>query len=248
MKKSLLVLIVAAMCADSFGEILVYKVSDNMSGYTVGPSWGASFAQQFKGSINGYVVVDVNATTLNTITSADANDANNNPAFIAIKKRSFVIFDGNNPKAQTEFDLTKSGKQYQQKFEIRTKSGTVTNKVIVAPQFYFIYNSSSPNLSVEFFQIQGVLTGQLSDVDIGLAAKAVVPKSIKGRALYNILTDFGGSQGSDGNVSFILDSFYTKTANSGATPMTVPQTIAYIKEKLIKSGYTATTFAKFFGQ
>jgi hypothetical protein len=248
MKKVLMVLIVVAMYANSFGAVLVYRVSDSMSGYTVGPSWGPSFAQQFRGSINGYVVVDVNTTTLNTITTSDVNDANNNPAFIAIKKRSFVAFDGNTPKAQTEFDLTKSGKPYQQKFAIRTKSGKATKKVIVVPQFYFVYNASSPKLSVEFYQTQGVLVDQLDTVDIGLPAKAVIPRSIKGQAFYNVVTDFGGSQSSIGNVSFMLDKSFTKTANTGAIPMTVSETIDFIEQDLVKHGYAEVTFTEFFGQ
>jgi hypothetical protein len=129
----------------------------------------------------------------------------------------------------------------------------VTRKAIVLPQFYFGYTATDPNLKVEFFQTkngltQSVLTSQLKIVDIGIPIKAVVPPSIKGRAFYNVTTVSGGSQNSIGNVSFTLDSSYTKTANTGAIPMTVSETVAYIEQKLVKRGYTAGTFAQFFAQ
>lgn len=240
------------ICANSFGEILVYKVSDSMSGFAVVPSWAPNAAQNFKGGIRGYVVVSVNTTTLNTNTSSDAN---NKPAFIAVDHREFVIFDGNNPKVQTKFDLTQpinpadpNNTRFNLKFEILTKNGKATNKVIVLPQFYFVYNATSPKLSVQFFQTQSVLVGQLDTVDIGVPIKAVIPKSIKGQAFYNVLTDFGGSQSSIGNVSFKLDNSFTKTANTGAIPMMVSETIDFIQQELVKRGHTEVTFTKFFGQ
>jgi hypothetical protein len=246
MKKVLMVLIVVTMYANSFGEVLVYKVSSSMSGYTVDPNSDPNTAQQFKGSIRGYVVVGINTTTLNT--TNNVSNSKNKPAFIAVKDRSFVAFDGNNTKVQTEFNLTTAGDQYMQKFEILTKNGTVTRKGIVVPQFFFVYTATDPNLRVEFFQTQSVLTGQLKTVDIGIPIKAVIPPSIKGRAFYNVTTDSGGSQNSIGNVSFTLDKSFTQTANTGSIPLTVSETIDYIEQKLVKRGYTEVTFTKFFGQ
>ncbi|HEY5141185.1 MAG TPA: hypothetical protein VIJ25_18000, partial [Methylococcales bacterium] len=124
MNKILMVLFVVAMCANSFGEVLVYRVSDNMSGYTVDPNSDPNTAQRFRGGIRGYVVVGISTTTLNT--TNNVSNSKNKPAFIAVKDRSFVSFDGNNPNVQTEFNLTSSGDQYQQKFQLLTKGNRLT--------------------------------------------------------------------------------------------------------------------------
>jgi hypothetical protein len=243
MKKILTAVIVLALCANSYGTILVYKVSEHLSGFTVGPSQQPNTGKKTRDTLKGFVVINVNTTTLNSVTT----DPNNRPAFIAVDPKSFVILSASVPDVQqAAFNLTTAGDKYMQKFLILKNNGKATKKVIILPDFIFRFDRSSPVLVVQFSN--SLVDGKLVSVDIGTATKALVPRSIKGDAFYFITTDVGGAQETVGRVSFKLDSSLTKLANDRAIPFTVNQTVEQIAEKLTKSGHMEMTPVEFYGQ
>ena len=243
MKKILTIVVVLALCVNSFGEVLVYKVSGHTSGFTVGPSLQPNTAKKFSSGIKGYVVTNINTSTLNSV----AADANNRPAFIDIANKSFVTLSSTTPHVtNASFDLTVSGDQYSQRFSVLTNGGKATKKVIVLPQFNFRYFTSSPKLDVQFSN--SLMDGELKLVDIGNPTKVALPRSIKGDAFFFVTTDVGGAQESVGRVSFKVDSKFTKLANDRAIHLTVAQTVDQIEQELIDSGHNEMTPEEFFGQ
>jgi hypothetical protein len=218
-------------------NIVVYRIWGNMSGFVFDPDSQLQTVMGVNERPRGYIVADVNATTLCTRYSStpDTND----PTLIVIDNESFAVLRGTDPNIIATFDLAQSGDKYHQKFAVLRKNGRRAENTMVRPQINFVYDNNSTDGHMAFYSDD--LVGNLHSLNIGTAAKMSVPKFIKGHTYFDLSTD----QLTSGKVLLTLDKEYTKLANKGG--MSVADTVTALTNDLQKR-YSEVSVANFAAQ
>jgi hypothetical protein len=209
-----------------------------MTGYNFNQKTNPKTIRRYSYLIAGYIVADVNTTTLytNYPSQADAN----NPTFIVQGSRSFTAFSCSDHSVTATFDLAQAGTSYYQRFNVVNSHGKSAGQTIVLPQFDFMYNNKSSSVAVAFYDNQ--LMGNITPTDIGAATKANVPSVIIGSANF----DQGSLLKVLGNAVLTLNTYYTKLANQHN--MRVADIVNQITYDMQQKNSTEVSLAVFFAE
>jgi len=206
--------IVLAMCAPSFGAILVYKLNAPLKGFQF--QWNESYLEdtdtltsaQFDiEKITGYIVADVNVNTLSNMLNdkdpeEDPNDGVGVILFDKVSKKFRVIYDTYNPDPADPDSLVfdpNYGRVDADMFKplsVKNKNGKGIKKTLVVFEIEgdLVSEKETANdvwtSDYSYFEFDcDLMTGPLTKFDIdGSGNKVLVPKSLLGNGYRDIET------------------------------------------------------------
>ena len=217
----------------SLGQaVLVYKVTTPINPMIDYDDVNGLNADVVKDNLLAYVVFDINTNYAMQIDINDANgnpDTNNNPTVILFGK------DG-----KDKFKITLGGDKPNTFVNISTFGDVNSIKPFEATN---MRNTHATEAKIGFgdsnattgFDIETDLYGKNTTIDIGIAAKFSVAKSLKGQVWF---TAEGRFVDGWGNAMATLDSKLTKDANKNNR--TVEQTVANIQTTVLSTYATRT--------
>lgn len=209
----------------SQAAVLVYKVTASCDAVFEFTDANYNHANVSQVKVEAYVVLDVNLASY-LVTRPNEEGDPNNPTVVIFtninKSKKTTTLGGEDPNSSVWVGNQTEDEDTISPFTVLGKKNTTASVL-----WFEIYDDAS-QLYVEFWS----LYGKNSLTDVGLAAKASLPKSLKGFG--DFYTESSLIWG-DGTVTAKLDSKYTTNANNGG--LTVAQTVAQIRADLIKKKY-----------
>ena len=232
MKKLVLLVAIFALCAPSYGSVLVYKVTTSINPLVSFSDENETSGDVVKVKLDTFVVFDVNDNSLDVNIPADIADANDPNITSLSPDRPTAIVTGriNNKKIQ----MTLGGSDPNSNVFIDRALGlfdsiapfTNTTKKKELNTQVFIEISDSDTTFDMFTEMFGKNTS--ADIGRGQTEKLLLAKSLKGNADIvegaQLINGFGTAKAT-------LDSKYTKLGNT-APGKSVSQVVAQIQADL----------------